>query len=286
MEAIRTISIADAIRAAETDLAPVSATARLDCEVLLANLCGQDRSWLYGHGDTAVKPATWGDFRRAIARRADGEPVAYITGHREFWSMTLKVTPNTLVPRPETELLVEAALRAIPAEGTPRVLDLGTGCGAIALALARERPRAAVTATDVSSAALDVARNNALEQELDNIRFVESDWFDALGSNSFDIVVSNPPYVPENDEHLDQGDCRFEPRLALAAGQQGLDALKIIIAQAPRHLARGGRLLVEHGYDQREAVIDLMRANGFKNIEAFEDLAGLPRAVSAQKGQN
>ena len=280
MEAIRAISIAEAIGAAENDLTPVGATARLDGEVLLSWVMDRDRGWLYGHGDSTLDTDTWQKFRHAVARRADGEPVAYITGRREFWSMTLRVTRSTLVPRPETETLVEAALGAIPAEGTPKVLDLGTGCGAIALALARERPRAGVTATDVSPTALQVAGRNATEQKLD-IRFVESDWFEGLEGETFDMVVSNPPYVPENDEHLDQGDCRFEPRLALAAGKEGLDALKNIITGAP--LRQGGRLLVEHGYDQREAVVDLMRANAYTDIKVFDDLAGLPRVVSAQR---
>jgi len=284
MGAIRTISIAEAIGAAETDLARASATARLDSEVLLAAVCHRDRSWLYGHTDSTLDPATWKDFRRAIARRADGEPVAHITGLREFWSITLKVTPETLVPRPDTETLVQAALDVVPEDLEVSLLDAGTGSGAIALALARERPRAAITATDVSPAALEVARSNALEHELDNIRFVKSDWFDGLEGEIFDMVVSNPPYVPDNDEHLDQGDCRFEPRLALAAGEQGLDALKIIIGQAPAHLTDGGRLLVEHGYDQRDRVTDLMRPNAFADIQVFEDLAGVPRVVSAQRG--
>jgi len=283
METIRTIRIADAIGAAENDLSPVSATPRLDSEVLLATVCERDRSWLYGNGDSALDEATWERFRAAIARRASGEPIAHITGSREFWSMNLRVTVDTLVPRPETELLVETGLALLPEQGAPRVLDLGTGTGAIALALGRERPNAKITATDVLPAALDVARANASAQSVKNVSFVQSDWFDGLEGEHFDLIVSNPPYVADRDKHLDQGDCRFEPRLALAAGEEGLDALRIIIEHAPAHLTDQGFLIVEHGHDQGEAVTDLMLAKGFVNIEGFEDLAGLPRAVSAQK---
>lgn len=283
MEAIRAICVAEAIRAAETDLAPVSATARLDSEVLLANLCGQDRSWLYGHPDTALDPAAWEGFRHAIARRADGEPVAHIMGRREFWSMTLQVSRDTLVPRPDTEILVQSALELIRPDREVSVLDAGTGCGAIALALARERPHAMIAAADVSPAALEVARNNAIEHELDNIRFVESDWFDGLKGETFDMVVSNPPYVPENDEYLEKGDCRFEPRLALAAGPDGLDSLRQVIAGAPEHLKEHGHLLVEHGYDQKPAVTGLMEESGFADICTADDLTGIPRVTAGVK---
>src|SRR5690606_26980444 len=196
--------------------------------MLLLHLLDRPQAWLYAHGDAAVPAAAVAGFRALVARREAGEPVAYLTGRRGFWTLDLAVTPDTLIPRPETELLVELALERV-ADGLPvRTLDMGTGSGAIALALARERPAAEVTATDRSAAALEVARRNALDHDIANVRFVRGDWYQPVAGTRFDLVASNPPYIAEGDAHLARGDLRFEPAAALSSGRDGLDALRTI----------------------------------------------------------
>ena len=255
----------------------------VDAQVLLAHVVGRDRSWLVAHRDDDLSRAQADDFFTLAKRRRDGEPVAYLTGVKEFWGLALRVSNAVLVPRPETETLVELALEWIPRDGGARVLDLATGSGAVALAIARERPLAHVVATDVSSVALAVARDNAARLQLTNVTCVESDWWNAI-AGPFDVIVSNPPYVAAGDPHLLGGDVRFEPSAALVPPGDALSALRAIVAGAPKHLASRGALAVEHGYDQSEVVQALFRAAGFTDIVVRRDLAGIPRIVGSKLG--
>lgn len=261
---------------AQSGLVPV------DAHVLLAHVSGHNRAWLVAHRDDPLPRLQVDAFFALAKRRRDGEPVAHLTGMREFWGLALTVTPDVLIPRPETETLVELALQRMPAERDMRVLDLGTGSGAIALALARERPRAIVTAVDAASAALEVARRNAQQLGSRNVTFALSDWYTALSRESFDVIVSNPPYIAAGDPHLHEGDVRFEPARALTPGGDGLGALRAIVAGAPSRLVPEGWLLVEHGYDQRGAVAQLFAAAGFTGVMAARDLAGHWRVAGGQ----
>jgi release factor glutamine methyltransferase len=246
----------------------------LDGQVLLAQVTGQSRAWLVAHRDDPLPRAQADAFFALAKRRREGEPVAHLTGMREFWGLALAVTPDVLIPRPDTESLVELALAKLAPERPARILDLGTGSGAIALALAHERPRARVLAVDRSAAALEVARGNAQRLGLSNVEFVVSDWYAALPGERFDVVVSNPPYIAAGDPHLREGDVRFEPATALTPGGDGLDALRAIVAGAPAWLVGGGWLFVEHGYDQRHQVAELFGGAGFIDLLASRDLAG------------
>ena len=257
----------------------------IDAQVLLAHVVGADRTWLVAHA-TDPLPAALADAFFALAkRRRDGEPVAYLTGRREFHGLDLVVTPAVLIPRPETETLVDAVLARLASDRPLRVVDLGTGSGAIALALASARPLATVLATDVSDEALGVARDNAVRLGIANVSFARGDWYDALGDDRgpFDAIVSNPPYVAEGDAHLGEGDLRHEPRVALTPDGDGLDALRAIVAGAGSRLSNGGILAVEHGFDQSGAVRDLFVEAGLEAVEAWRDLAGIPRVVSGRK---
>ena len=243
-----------------------------DAALLLAHALGKSRSWLFAHADDALGEAEAARFDVLLARRAAGEPVAYLTGWRGFWTLELAVTPATLVPRPETELLVDLALARLPVDAPVRVADLGTGSGAIALAIASERPRAQVLATDASSAALDVARGNAARNGIGNVAFRLGSWLQPLGEDTFDLIASNPPYIAEGDPHLAQGDLRFEPAMALSCGADGLDAIRVIVRDAPACLRPGGWLLLEHGWDQGDAVRALLAAAGFADVATERDL--------------
>jgi release factor glutamine methyltransferase len=251
----------------------------LDAQVLLAHVLGYDRAWLAAHDGDVLAHADADKFFALAKRRRDGEPVAYLTGIREFWGLPLSVSPAVLIPRPETEALVEHALLHMPCERGLAVLDLGTGSGAIALAIARERPRARVLATDSSADALAVARANARQLGIANVEFILANWYDGLPATRFDVIAANPPYVEPSDPHLGAGDVRFEPRAALTPEGGGLAALRTIVAGAPAHLATGGMLAVEHGYDQSDAVRSLFVDAGFVEIVAARDLAGIPRVV-------
>jgi len=253
-----------------------------EADLLLAQVLDRPRSWLFAHGEMELPPALAERFAALIARRECGEPVAYLTGCAGFYGLELMVTPDTLIPRPETELLVEMALERLPPETPARLLDLGTGSGAIALALARARPHAAITASDASPAALAVARANAAALGIGNVSFQRSDWYAGLEDAHFDLVVSNPPYVRADDPHLARGDVRFEPATALASGIDGLDALRNIIAGAHRHLVPGGWLLLEHGYDQGKAVRILLTAAGFTQVRTVRDLECRDRVAIAR----
>jgi len=253
--------------------------ARLEAEILLAACLDRPRSHLFAWPEQQVEPWQQEHFAALISRRASGEPIAYLLGQREFWSLPLTVTPQTLIPRPETETLVTLALEKMPQDSALRIADLGTGTGAIALAIAWERPRSEVIATDISQAALSVAKGNAMRLNLDNVRFICGSWCRAFTPDVFDFVLSNPPYVAETDAHLREGDLRFEPRTALTAGPAGMDELQRIVPCAHDRLHRGGWLIVEHGYDQGDKVMQLMRMQGFHEISDHLDSAGLSRVT-------
>jgi release factor glutamine methyltransferase len=259
------------------------AQARLEAEVLLAHVLGKPRSHLYTWPAAVLEGEQQERFEQLVQRRAAGEPVAYLTGQREFWSLELRVSPATLIPRPETELLVEQALALLPAEADVRVADLGTGSGAVAIALARERPCWQIVASDRSHAALDVAHNNARRLAGRNLLLMCGDWTGALAGQSMHAIVCNPPYVAETDPHLTRGDVRFEPRTALAAGIDGLDDLRRLSNDAMRVLRRAGWICLEHAPDQAARLRDLLAARGFENIATLTDLAGLERVTRARK---
>lgn len=273
------INIESALAVATDRLRSASESPRLDAELLLARALDVNRSYLIAHPDDPLDPASSERFFSVIGRRAAGEPLAYITGEREFWSMNLMVSPATLVPRPETELLVERALMFIGRKGNMRILDLGTGSGAIALALARERPLCDVVAIDTFPEALAIARQNARQLDIANVAFLCGDWLDPVSGQVFDLVVSNPPYVCAGDAALEK--LRHEPLAALVSGPDGLDAIRHIAATAGRVLAAHGRLLLEHGSEQRDAVAQLLRQHGWSEIECINDYAGLPRVTVA-----
>jgi len=259
------------------------ADARLDAELLLAHALGTPRARLYAWPEHEPDATERSAFEQLVDARARGEPIAYLTGRREFWSLDLAVTPDVLIPRHETELLVALALERIPRDRPFRVADLGTGSGAIALAIARERPLARVTATDASAGALDVARGNAARLGIGNVAFAGGDWFAALGDACFDAIVSNPPYMAADDVHLAEGDLRFEPAAALASGADGLDAMRRIVAGAPAHLTDAGVLLLEHGFDQSARVRALLDAAGFENVASVCDNGGHERVTLGTK---
>ena len=271
------MTVNEALRAAAAQL--TSESARLDAELLLCHVLGVNRSWLYAWPDKTLEVNQQQRFDELIIRRAAGEPIAHILGEREFWSLTLQVTPDTLIPRPDTELLVEQALRLLPEDAALRVADLGTGSGAIALAIARERPRCSVVATDLSAAALAVAQANAARNQISTVEFRLGRWCEALGSEQFDLIVTNPPYIAADDPHLAQGDVRFEPRSALVSGRDGLDDIREITHDARSHLGTGGWLLFEHGYGQGGAVREILLKNGFEKVTTWRDLAGHERVT-------
>jgi release factor glutamine methyltransferase len=257
--------------------------ARLEAELLLAHALGVSRAWLYAWPEHEPSAEVCDAFERQVAARERGEPIAYLIGRREFRSLDLEVTPDVLIPRPETELLVELALARMPLDCEASVADLGTGSGAIALAIASERPRTSVVATDVSAAALAVAQGNATRLGLRNATFAQGDWCKALGGARFDMIVSNPPYVAEGDPHLDAGDLRYEPIAALVSGADGLDAIRRIVAEVPAHLEAGGWLLLEHGWDQAASVRALLEAGEYADIASECDHAGHERVTLGRR---
>lgn len=255
---------------------PDSPSARLDAELLLAAALGKPRSFLRTWPERVVTREAHDLYDRYLARRVAGEPVAYILGRQGFWSLDLEVAPHTLIPRPDTELLVETALALLPASPA-RVLDLGTGTGAIALALACERLSWQVLGVDRIPEAVALAERNRERLRLANVAFRASHWFSAVEGERFALIVSNPPYIPSTDPHLKQGDVRFEPSSALVSGQDGLDDIRLIIDQAPNHLENGGWLMLEHGFDQPDVVRDLLLSRGFSAVESRRDLGGHER---------
>jgi len=270
-------SIAQSLRAVIKTLPGDSS--RADAELLLAHALERPRAWLYAHADDDLPDVTGKRFAQLIKRRLKGEPIAYLLGYREFWNMQLEVTADTLIPRPETELLVQLTITDLPREQAARVLDLGTGSGAIALAIASERPLAKVTACDNSEAALEVAQRNAGRLAQDRCVWLRSDWFSELPGQRFDVIVSNPPYVADEDPHLREGDLRFEPRMALTSGRDGLDAIRAIVNAAAQHLYPGGRLLIEHGFEQGASVRALFQAAGLTDVRTVRDLEDRERVT-------
>lgn len=263
---------------AEARLARSSPSPRVDADYLLLHVLEKDRTWLRLHEDGPLGDAEAQKLEALLRRREQGEPIAYLLGERGFWTLDLAVSPATLIPRADTELLVEIALEKLLAGQARHVLDLGTGSGAIALAVARERPSARITAVDASAEALAVARANAERHAL-SLRLLKSDWFSALGEERFDLVLANPPYIAADDPHLGQGDVRYEPLSALVAGESGLSDLRRIIEGAPSHLADDGWLAVEHGHEQGDAVRRLMRDNGLHDVATRRDIEGRERAT-------
>jgi release factor glutamine methyltransferase len=276
-------TIAAALRAATVRLAAGSDTARLDAEVLLAFVLDRDRTHLRAWSERVLEHAAAAHFTDLVERRAEGVPVAYLTGEREFWSRPFRVRPGVLIPRPETEVLVERALALIPPAEPWDVLELGTGSGIIAITLAAERPKAGITATDLSTEALAVARENAVRHGVsDRIEFRLGRWFDAVPvQRRYALIASNPPYVATADPHLDRGDVRFEPALALRSGPDGLDDLTVIAREARFRLEPGGRLLLEHGWNQAAALAAVLRDFGYRDIVHHRDLHGHERMTSA-----
>ena len=254
-----------------------SGSARIEVQCLLQSVLRVDRAWLLGHPEQSLDVDQHARYMVLFERRLNGEPVAYLLGEREFFGLTFTVTPATLIPRPETELLVELALQHIPRQEKFQILDLGTGSGAIALSIARARPEAEIVAVDVSLPALEVAQLNARRLNLSNVKLLHGNWFEAIRGNRFDIIVSNPPYVAVGDEHLNQGDVRFEPHSALASGDDGLEDIRHIVSQAKSYLNASGWLLFEHGHDQAAQAHALLQQTGFDRIFSARDLAGIER---------
>lgn len=277
-------TLRDALHHATQQLADsptTTPTPRLDAEVLLRHVTNMTAAQLLAHDDRELSGEQLLEFEQLIRRRAAGEPVAYITGIREFWSLPIKVNPAVLIPRPDTELLVEQALLRIPADADCRIVDLGAGSGAIACALASERPQCTIIGIEQSGTAATLARENAQALGLNNVTIVEGDWSQTL-EGDFDVIVSNPPYVADSDPHLVQGDVRFEPRAALAAGPDGLNAIRSLVPLATAHLRAGGWLLLEHGYDQGAAVRELFKQYDYAEIKTVQDLGGNDRVTRGQ----
>ena len=259
-----------------------SESPRLDAELLLAQLLGKSRTQLRTRPDLEIDDTDQRAFEGLLMARLQGAPLAYLAGEREFWSLPFRLSRATLIPRPETESLVEAALACIPPDQAWRIADLGTGSGIVAAAIASERLLCRITATDLDQAALDIAGENAARLGLGNIEFRCGSWYQPLDGLKFNLIVSNPPYIREGDPHLDQGDVRFEPRRALVSGTDGLDAIRLIVENAPAHLQPGGWLLLEHGYDQAEAVRVLFHARHFMEVRSIRDLSGHERVTLGQ----
>lgn len=258
-----------------------SDSAKRDAEILLQYITGQSRTFIFAFAETELKATELTELELLLQRRELGEPIAYLIGEREFWSLPLFVSPATLIPRPDTECLVEQALFRLPKKNC-QVLDLGTGTGAIALAMATERPESAIIGVDFNPDAVSLAKRNQVRLTIKNVQFLQSDWFNSLSSQHFDMIVSNPPYIDESDYHLQQGDVRFEPLTALVADNQGLSDLAHIVSESTAYLKHQGWLLVEHGWQQGAAVRELFKQYGYSNIETCLDYGGRDRISLGQ----
>ncbi len=279
-----THSIKAVLAEASRSLQTISDSALLDTEVLLCLALKTDRSYLRAWPDKPLQAEQHKQFLSLLQERQKGTPIAYITGIREFWSREFFVTPDVLIPRPDTELLIELCLKLLPADKPPvKIIDLGTGSGIIAITLATERPQVHVYASDNSPAALLIAQRNADKHNIKNIQFYLSDWFTAIPNTQFNLIVSNPPYIARHDIHLEQGDLRFEPSFALCATEHGLGAIKIIADTARHYLEPDGHLLIEHGYNQQQQVQSIFADFNYQNIQTYTDLSGQPRATYGQK---
>lgn len=261
-------------------------SARIEVQCLLQAALRVNRAYLFAHPEQELNDGQYAQYTNLFRRRLSGEPIAYLLGEREFYGLNFKVSPATLIPRPDTELLVDLALQRIPQQGACRVLDLGTGSGAIALSIAHARPTAEVVAVDTSTSALEVAQLNAQQLNLSNVQLMHSNWFAALHGERFNIIVSNPPYIATADAHLSQGDVRFEPPGALASGTDGLDDIRRITAHAQAHLDMNGWLMFEHGYNQAAQVRGLLQQAGFTYVFTAQDLAGIERVTGGLQENN
>lgn len=266
------IEIRAALSEAISELQTFCDSARLDAEILLAHSLKKSRAYLYAYPETILSQKEWQTFHDLVCQRAKGLPIAYLTGTREFWSLPLKVSGDTLIPRPETELLVELSLKLLADKPQAKLLDLGTGSGAIALACASERPDWQISACDCNAGALEIAKENAASLGLGNINFFLSDWFEKIPENQkFDAIISNPPYIAANDPHLSLGDLRFEPSLALISGEDGLTAIQHIIQHSLARLKPDGLLLLEHGFDQKSVIRSMLNEYGYCQVQCWQD---------------
>lgn len=256
-----------------------SDSAQLDAEILLCTVLRCERSHLYAYPEMELSKPLIDALNKLILLRSQGHPIAHLARQKEFWSLIFHVDENTLIPRPETEILVEETLKLIPADSRTNILDLGTGSGAIAIAIASERPSATITATDISDKVLKIAKFNARSHQIKNIKFEKADWFNTKENKLYDVIVSNPPYICDDDPHLTQGDVRFEPISALASGIDGLNDLRTIIAEAKKHLNKQGWLLVEHGYNQAKQVQQLFNENNFTSVSTIKDYGNNDRVT-------
>ncbi|MGD7035372.1 peptide chain release factor N(5)-glutamine methyltransferase [Methylotuvimicrobium buryatense] len=276
-------TVQSALNDAVQRLISVSESSLLDAEILLCLVLEKDRSHLRAWPEKKLLPEQNSRFEALLQKRLSGMPIAYITGNREFWSRDFEVCRDVLIPRPDTELLIELALKLIPERQPYRLIDLGTGSGIIAITLAAERPDSEVIATDFSTNALAIARRNAQQHNVRNIQFLQSDWLEAISDTAlFNLVVSNPPYVSDNDPHLAEGDVRFEPKSALIANNHGLSDIERIATAARRHLLPQGHLLIEHGYNQQDQVQAIFSQLNYRNIATYPDLSGQPRVTYGQ----
>lgn len=278
------INIKTAIQQAITQLEMHSESARLDAEILLASVIMKTRTYLFTHPELILTKAQWHTFQHLLNQRESGVPIAYLTGNREFWSLPLKVSEDTLIPRPETELLVELTLNLLADKTNAQILELGTGSGAIALAFASERPDWQIIACDCSEAALQTAEENAARLNITNVSFYHSDWFEKINAKQhFDAIVANPPYIAADDPHLRLGDLRFEPSLALVSGKDGLEAIKHIIQHGLARLQVDGLLLLEHGFDQKSAVGSMLNDHGYGQVQCWQDWQGNDRVSGGKR---
>lgn len=273
-------SIQSLLNTAAAQLATTSETAILDAEVLLCHCLNKNRSFLRAWPEHQPSPAQIAQFQILVKQRWQGQPIAYLTGQREFWSRYFKVSPDVLIPRPDTELLIELSLALLPANQASKIIDLGTGSGIIAITLAAERPLADVIASDLSEAALTIARHNAERLDTGNVRFMQSHWFDQIDETGFDLVISNPPYIAGSDPHLLEGDVRFEPNSALVSAENGLQDIRLLAEQTRLYLKDGGQLLIEHGYNQQTDVQAIFTALNYRQVTTHADLSGNPRVTS------
>lgn len=272
-------TIQSLLKQARERLTTSSNSAGLDAEVLLCKVLNKPRSYLRAWPEKLLSDDDITRYWQLIEDRYQGKPIAYITGRKEFWSRDFTVTKDVLIPRPDTEILIEKTLALIPKHQPVNILDLGTGSGIIAITLAAERPLAKVIATDLSTAALTCAQANASSHKINNLSFIHSDWFTSLPEGKFDLIISNPPYIADNDNHLNQGDLRFEPKSALRAADNGLSDIKIIAKDARQYLHAGGHLLIEHGYDQKQQVQDIFTTLDYRNVETYQDYSGQARVT-------
>ncbi len=276
-------NIQSALTTATDRLSDISQTAQLDAEVLLCHVLGKDRCHLRAWPEKTLTEQELANFLNTVELRAQTAPIAYITGRREFWSREFIVSPDVLIPRPDTELLIELSLKLISTNEPIKLIDQGTGSGVIAITLAAERPMSRVIAVDQSAKALEIAHSNAERHQIGNVSFRQSDWFENINDSDFDLVISNPPYIAAEDPHLKQGDVRHEPKNALISADHGLEDIAILARQSLQHLRPGGHLLIEHGYNQGDAVQAIFNQYGYCNIANHTDLSGNPRVTSGTK---